>query len=164
MISENLTNAISLSDLNGDGSRDLWLPDPEDNTGTSPITGTLIYGQSLIDGLAGNDGASISLADLTPAQRLQISVTFDTGSNENARSATVKTIADIDGDGIDDLFIGSNNPPNDGLDPTRRPWGYIVFAHAIANNTTGLLNVNSLSITEAITFTGPVDFNGGSAS
>lgn len=163
LISENLKDAVSLSDLNGDGSGEFWLPDPEDRSGASPITGTLIFGQSLADSLGGNNGAQLSLADLTDTQKIDISVVFDTGSG-NARSATVTTISDIDGDGVDDLFVGSSNPPNDGIDPTRRPWGYVVYASTIANVTNGVLDINALSATEALTFTGPVDFNGGSAS
>ncbi len=163
LITENLTNAVSLSDLNGDGTRDLWLPDPEDNSGTAPITGTLVYGQSLADSLGGNNGANLSLGNLVTAQKLDVTIAFDTGGG-NAASATVTTISDVDGDGTDDLFIGTNNPPNDGLDPTRRPWGYVVFADTIANNTTGTLEPSSLTATEAISFTGPVDFNGSNAS
>ncbi|MEM6710533.1 MAG: hypothetical protein AAF648_17290, partial [Pseudomonadota bacterium] len=68
---------------------------------------------------------------------------------------------DLDGDGAADLLINAEQPPNDGFELLRRPSAYVVFASAIAANTSGILDLNSLTATGGLSLTGEADFNGG---
>lgn len=163
LFNDNLSDVKSLSDLNGDGLTDFWMADDPDPSGNGPVTGTLIFGQTFADALAADGAATIDVASLPVDDRLRISGTFVVGLG-NATSVTVESISDLDGDDREDLLVISNLPPNDGLDPTRRPWGFVVFASTITNNVTGSLDLNGLAATEGFALTGPVDFNGGNAS
>ncbi len=162
LFDDNLKRVQALSDLNGDGSADFWMAD-ESPSADGPVTGSLVFGQTFADALAADGAATLSVSSLDTSQRLRIAATFSLGFG-NATSVTVSSISDMDGDGSPDLLVASNQPPNDGLDPTRRPWGFVVFAATIASNTSGTLDLNALSATEGFSLTGPVDFNGGAAS
>lgn len=157
----NLKNAQTVSDLDGRGLAEFWIPDAPESSGSGPIEGSLIFGEALVDAIADDGAATLSVAALGDTQRLRIRLTVSIGFG-NAVSATVRSISDMDNDGIADLLVMANEPPNDGLDPTRRPWGYVIYAATIARSS-GLLDLNSLSAGQGFSLTGPADFNGGPA-
>lgn len=156
---ENLRNAQKLNDLNAGGTGEFWVADATDNTGTTPASGTLVFGETLLGALAATGAGEFDYDTLTTADRIEITAPFQTGA-QNATTLTVKSMSDIDGDGIGDLLIAGNQLPNDGLAATRRPWAYIVFAKTIADNVSGAIELSTLSNAEALSLTGPVDMNG----
>jgi len=163
LFDDNLKRVRALSDLDANGSNDFWMAEGESMSADGPVTGSLVFGETFADALAADGAATISVTALDTSQRLQITAAFSLGLG-NARSVTVRSISDLDGDGSPDLLVAADQPPNDGLDPTRRPWAFVVFAATIAANTSGSLDLNALSTVEGFSLTGPVDFNGGIAS
>ncbi|MEM7001508.1 MAG: hypothetical protein AAF529_12045 [Pseudomonadota bacterium] len=162
LFADNLKNVQRLTDFDGDGIDEFWMADAPDTTGTEPIRGRIIFGASLMEVIAATGGAELDVGALNDAQRLMLAVAFSNGP-ANARTATLLPLADIDGDAIPELFVGTDQPINDGLDPTRRPWGYVVFSQTLAA-AEDMLDLNSLQPAQGFSLTGPVDFNGGVAS
>ena len=158
----NLKDARKLPDVDGNGTGDFWVPDASDGSGTGPATGRIIFGEALAGLIAANGAAELGFSDLGSADQLQIEATFSLGAG-SATSIEVTAMPDIDGDGRNDLLVASRQPPNDGLDPTRRPWAYVVFSSTI-EAATGTLDLSALAITEGFSLTGRTDFNGGTAS
>ncbi|MEM8984238.1 MAG: hypothetical protein AAGC71_14490 [Pseudomonadota bacterium] len=153
----------TLTDLNSDGVADFWMADEPGLLATDPITGTLVFGETLNAAVQASGAATIDVSALSASEAIRLTVAFDRGQG-NANSAVVQTINDLDGDGTDELLVMTAQPPNDGLDPARRPWGYVVFAATIAAETSGTLDLNALGTTDGFSLTGPVDFNGFLAS
>lgn len=162
LLTDNKAQLEPLTDLNGGGVDDFWLADESDAVAAGEIVGSLVFGETLSAEVLANGAATIDVDALSATQALRITVAFNRGGG-NATVASALPIADLDGDGDDDLLILTNQPPNDGLDPTRRPWGYVVYAATIAGNATGSLDLNTLAPTDGLSLTGPVDFNGTSA-
>ncbi|MEM1263267.1 MAG: hypothetical protein AAGH76_12780 [Pseudomonadota bacterium] len=152
-----------LTDLNGGGVADFWMANEPGLLASDPITGTLVFGETLSTAVQANGAATIDVAALDVSEAIQLTAAFDRGQG-NANSAAVHTINDLDGDGSDELLVMTAQPPNDGLDPTRRPWGYVVYAATIAAETSGTLDLNGLAAADGFSLTGPVDFNGFLAS
>ncbi len=164
LFDDNLKNVQVLTDLDGNGAAEFWMADASDPSGGGgPAEGTLVYGETFSNALSTDGAAEISVAALVASQRLRLQLTVSSGSG-SASSLFVQGISDMDGDAVGDLLVMTAQPPNDGLDPTRRPWGYVVYASTIAAATGDTLNLNSLSAAEGFSLTGPVDFNGGIAS
>lgn len=149
----------ALPDFNGDGLGEFWLAENKDSFGGNPVQAKMIFGQSLVD----KADSELDLNTLTDAERITFTMPFPTGSGE-AQAVTVKPISDVDGDGTTDLFIGTDNPPNQGFGAPRQPWAYIVFGKTIAANTSGEINVSNLTANDALSLTGPIDSNGSVAS
>ncbi len=163
LFDDNLKNVQRLPDLDANGVADFWMGDVVDAGANEPATGSLVFGETFMAELAATGAAEFSVAALGPTQRIRLTATISLGLG-NATSLTVRGISDLDGDGTDDLVVIATQPPNDGLDPTRRPWGFVVYAATIAANSSGAIDLNTLTPAEGFSLTGPVDFNGGNAS
>ncbi|MEM9403512.1 MAG: hypothetical protein AAGA44_13630 [Pseudomonadota bacterium] len=162
LLDTNLKDVSTLPDLDGNGIADFWVADATDGTGGGPATGQIIFGEALAARIAETGAADFSVSNLGDSERLQVQASFRIGL-ANATSVEVTGISDLNGDGRDDLLVASRQPPNDGIDPTRRPWAYVVFSSAI-EAATGSLDVSTLLATEGFSLTGRTDFNGGNAS
>ncbi|MEO0617245.1 MAG: hypothetical protein AAFY69_14035 [Pseudomonadota bacterium] len=162
LITDNKQPVQQLTDLNGGGIDDFWVADESDLSGSGPIAGALVFGETLSVALQPEGAATLDLSMLDAAQAIQITGAFPRGAG-NATSASVLPISDLDGDGDSELLFMADQPPSDGLDPTRRPWGFVVFAATIAGNTSGVIDLDTLVAADGFSLTGPVDFNGGIA-
>ena len=165
LLTENRKRVQRLSDLDGGGADEFWVADATDPATPGPVSGSLILGETLTGAIAADGAATIDVAALDAAEAIRLTATFERGTGAgNATSATVVPISDLDSDGVDDLLFMAEQPPSDGLDPTRRPWGYVLFAATVAANGTGSIDLDALGATDGFSLTGPVDFNGSFAS
>ena len=150
---------VTLSDLDGLGAPDLWVPDAVEQS-SDQITGSIIFGEAFAAAVAADGTARVDFEAFSADQKITVSGVFNRGGGNTATSMSVFPISDLDGDGVDDLFFGSEQPPNDGFDMLRHESAYIVFSQTIADNMSGAIDLNSLADDEGLSLTGEVDLNG----
>lgn len=110
----------SAGDLNGDGYDDLILGAPN----ASP-NGQILYGSAyVVFGKADGFGAVFSVADLDGGNGFRLN---GTTFGENA-GLSVASAGDVNGDGFDDLVVGTRDVSVDGV--FRSGVAYVVFGHA----------------------------------
>lgn len=158
------TNFTVLSDMDGDGLDELWLknennPDPYDN-----VSGTLIFGKTLLDAIQSNEKAVIDVDALSTSQKLIIEAEFFLGQDEAdfySNDYIVKTISDIDGDGIKELFFGDMLKA---FHVSRRPLksAYVVYSKTIYENESGHIFLDKLTEDQGISLSKLSIGNGGS--
>ena len=163
LLTDNRQPVELLGDLDGGGTADWWIADEPNLIASGPVSGTVVLGETLSAALQTDGAATIDVATLAAAEAIRVSGTFDIGIAD-ATSISALSISDLDGDGRDELLVMSAQPPNDGLDPARRPWGHVVFSATIAANTSGAIDLDTLAPADGFSLTGPVDFNGGTAA
>ena len=128
-------------------------------TASGPIKGVLVFGETLAAAMQPDGGATIDPDAFGAGEAVRIAGTFPRGL-DNATTASVQAMADLDGDGRSEVLFMAEQPPSDGLSPVRRPWGYVIYAAAIAGNTSGNIDLDALPASDGFSLTGPVDLNG----
>ncbi|MEQ8844014.1 MAG: integrin alpha [Phycisphaerales bacterium] len=118
-------SVASAGDANGDGIGDLIIgafrADPGGRLGAGETY--VVFGR---DGASGGFPAAIQLADLDGANGFRL----DGVDGEDFSGETVASAGDINGDGVDDLIIGSTDADPDGR--SRAGESYVVFGRDTA--------------------------------
>ena len=129
-------------DINDDGIADLYVAEPGDSDGTLKGRVTLTPGSSSF-GTVG----SVAEIDLDTQSTFHIE-----GGVGDRFGEKVVNPGDINGDGIDDLFIGARLTDSNGLVDAGS--GYLVFGDAQLNNLPAI--ATSISATQGVIFAGSI--------
>ena len=158
LFDDNLSEVQSLGDLDARGVGEFWLSDAADPAGTT-AGGTLLFGETLTAAIAATGGANLSLAALPATDRVRVFGSFDFGNSDRASTVSALMISDLNGDGRADLFVGADQPPNDGISLVRRPFAYVVYSSAL-DASGGAIDLDALTPAQGFSLTGPADLNG----
>ncbi len=140
-------------DINNDGLADLIIAAYRgDPNGAESGEAYLIYGQSGVATLSGE-------FDLADAGTSLAGVTFNGIASSHFAGQSVSGAGDINGDGIDDLLIGANQPgvplPQGGAIPTGPGQTYLVYGQSGPSTLSGTIELADVGSTvSGVTFNG----------
>ena len=138
-------------DINGDGFADViiaaYQADPNGKSGAGEVY-VVFGGTSLntLDGLDGSANGTIELSNLNGTTGFTIN---GVGSSDRAGSS-VAAAGDVNGDGVDDLFVGARDADPDGN--SNAGASYVVFGKTSGFSAT--LDLSSLDGTNGVRFDG----------
>ncbi len=133
------TSVNAAGDVNGDGFADLIIGAP-----LAAVPGAGTAGQSyVVFGAASGLGSNLSLSALDGSNGFAID-----GTDGSRTGQSVSAVGDVNGDGIDDLLVGSPSAP---------AYGEPGSAHVIFGTTSGFgssVDLGQLGATEGVTLAG----------
>jgi hypothetical protein len=138
-------SVAAAGDVNGDGIGDLIVGAPSgDNGGSGAGEAYVIYG------VAGSDRPTVDLSTLTPAQGFVI-VAEAAG---DSAGFSVSSAGDVNGDGIDDLFVGAPLADDGGFYAGA---AYVVYG--VAGTGRSLVDLSTLTPAEGFVLQGGAAFD-----
>lgn len=134
------TNIEPVGDVDGDGTRDLWLSSQVEDE----LTGILVFGDYLA---AAMPAATLDTNTAAANKVLPIRLSASNAVGGATKTLIARAVGDIDGDNIDELLVGFTLC--EGC-VAERDMAYLIWGSTIQNNVASILTLDELNADQVL--------------